>query len=188
MPSTLTLIRFADLEPVPWRNGGGVTRQIAAEEYDGQRGSFRWRVTIADVTGDGPFSTFADVDRQLVLVDGAGMVITVDGQPHRLDLFDVLAFPGDVPCVGALVDGPTMDLNVMTDRAATRAEVRVVVLDGRHRVDASPDAELLIVALAGSSTIDEVFHLGRFDTARIHGPATVELTGTGRVAVIDLQA
>ena len=116
VPQTMQLIRFADLAPVPWRNGGGVTREIATAPYDGEPDSFRWRVSIADVTSEGPFSAFEEVDRQIVLIEGAGMVISVDGKPHLLNPFDVLAFPGDAPCVGTLVDGPTRDLNVMTRR------------------------------------------------------------------------
>jgi environmental stress-induced protein Ves len=188
---TMQLIRFSDLEPVPWRNGGGVTREIAAAPYDGEPGSFRWRVSIADITSEGPFSTFEEVDRQLVLVEGAGMVISVDGRPHRVKLFDVLAFPGDAPCGGTLVDGPTRVLNVMTRRGLVRAGVRIVsgatVLSGQ----ADPDSERLVVALTGSVSVTsagEVVGLGRLDTVRCSGPATVELTGTGRIAVVDLQA
>ena len=72
VPQTMQLIRFADLASVPWRNGGGVTREIATAPYDGERDSFRWRVSIADVTSEGPFSTFEEVDRQIVLVEVQG--------------------------------------------------------------------------------------------------------------------
>ena len=191
VPQTTQLIRFAHLEPVPWRNGGGVTREIATAQYAGEPDSFRWRVSLADVTSEGPFSAFEDVDRQLVLVEGTGMVISVDGQPHRLNLFDVLAFPGDAPCVGTLVDGPTRDLNVMTRRGQAAAGVQIVSVAGVHAVRAREQAECLVVPLTGSMGVangEEAIHLERFDTARISGPAVVELTGTGQVAVVDVQA
>ena len=191
VPQTMQVIRFADLAPVPWRNGGGVTREIATAPYDGEPGSFRWRVSIADVTSEGPFSAFEEVDRQIVLVEGAGMVISVDEQPHRLDLFDVLAFPGDAPCVGTLVDSPTRDLNVMTRRGLASAGVQIVSIADAPAVQADADAECLLVALTGSmsvATADEAVHVDRFDTVRLAGPAAVELTGTGRVAVVDVQA
>ena len=191
VPQAMQLIRFVDLAPVPWRNGGGVTREIATAPYDGEPDSFRWRVSIADVTSEGPFSTFDQVDRQIVLVEGAGMVISVDAKPHLLNLFDVLAFPGDAPCVGTLVDGPTRDLNVMTRRGQAAAGVQIVSIAGVHAVRAEPDAECLLVALTGSisaTAAEEAVSLDRFDTVRISGPATVELTGTGRVAVVDVQA
>lgn len=189
VPQTMQLIRFADLAPVPWRNGGGVTREIATAPYDGEPDSFRWRVSIADVTSEGPFSAFEEVDRQIVLIEGAGMVISVDGKPHLLNPFDVLAFPGDAPCVGTLVDGPTRDLNVMTRRGQAAAGVQIVSVAGIHAVQA--EAECLVVALTGSmsvATSEETIHLDRFDTVRISGPAAAELTGTGRVAVVDVQA
>ena len=191
VPQTMQLIRFADLAPVPWRNGGGVTREIATAPYDGEPGSFRWRVSIADVTGEGPFSAFEEVDRQIVLVEGAGMVISVDGKPNLLNLFDVLAFPGDAPCVGTLVDGPTRDLNVMTRRGHAAAGVQILSVADAQSVQARAGAECLVVALTDSmsvATAEEAIHLDRFDTVRISGPAAVELTGTGRVAVVDVQA
>jgi environmental stress-induced protein Ves len=191
VPQTMQLIRFADLDPVPWRNGGGLTREIATAPYDGKSDSFRWRVSIADVTSEGPFSAFEEVDRQLVLVEGAGMVISVDGKPHLLSLFDVLAFPGDAPCVGTLVDGPTRDLNVMTRRGEAAAAIQIVSVPGGHAVRAEAEAERLVVALTGSMSVatgEEAVHLDRFDTVRISVPAAVELTGTGRVAVVDVQA
>ena len=191
VPQTMQLIRFADLAPVPWRNGGGVTREIATAPYDGEPGSFRWRVSIADVTSEGPFSAFEEVDRQIALVEGAGMVISVDGKPNLLNLFDVLAFPGDAPCVGTLVDGPTRDLNVMTRRGQASAGVQILSVADAHSVQARAKAECLVVALTGSTgvaTAEEAIHLDRFDTVRISGPAAVELTGTGRVAVVDVQA
>ena len=170
---TMQLIRFADLEPVPWRNGGGVTREVATAPYDGEPESFRWRVSIADVTSEGPFSTFEEVDRQLVLVEGAGMVISVDGEPHRLGLFDVLAFAGDAPCVGTLVDGPTRDLNVMTRRGLVSADVRIVSVADVELVEGAPNAECLVVALTGSMRVaaaQQAIRLDRFDTVRISGP------------------
>jgi environmental stress-induced protein Ves len=119
------------------------------------------------------------------------MVISVDGQPHRLDLFDVLAFPGDAPCVGTLVDGPTRDLNVMTRRHLASADVGIVSVDGRHSLHTDQGSESLVVALAGSLSIgtpDQAIPLDRLDAVRLSGPATVDLTGTGRIAVIHLRA
>ena len=93
--------------------------------------------------------------------------------------------------MGTLVDGPTRDLNVMTRRGQAAAGVQIVSIAGVHAVRAEPDAECLLVALTGSisaTAAEEAVSLDRFDTVRISGPATVELTGTGRVAVVDVQA
>ncbi|CAB3752768.1 Protein Ves [Paraburkholderia solisilvae] len=71
----ITLIRAADLLAAPWKNGGGVTREIAAYPHAAGYDTFIWRVSLADVEQAGPFSRFAGVDRTLVLLSGAGMLL-----------------------------------------------------------------------------------------------------------------
>ena len=43
-------IRGADLIASPWKNGGGVTREIAAYPHGAGFDTFIWRVSLADVT------------------------------------------------------------------------------------------------------------------------------------------
>ena len=62
-----------DYRRMPWKNGLGHTMQIATHPADADLASFVWRVSVAEVTQDGPFSPFAGVDRTLVLLTGAGM-------------------------------------------------------------------------------------------------------------------
>ena len=52
----MRLLRFHELPVSPWRNGGGVTRELAA--LGGAGGDLLWRLSIATVNADGPFSTF----------------------------------------------------------------------------------------------------------------------------------
>ena len=54
--ATLSLIRGADLVAAPWKNGGGVTREVAAFPSHARLNYFVWRVSIADVAQAGPFS------------------------------------------------------------------------------------------------------------------------------------
>ncbi|MEO8526020.1 MAG: HutD family protein [Caldimonas sp.] len=56
-----TVARFADTAAQPWRNGGGVTRELLA--WPGV-GDWCVRVSIADIEADGPFSTFSGVQRE----------------------------------------------------------------------------------------------------------------------------
>ena len=57
-----------------WRNGGGSTTELHAEEHDNYEGPV-WRISMAEVTSDGPFSHFEDYDRTLTLVKGPGMTL-----------------------------------------------------------------------------------------------------------------
>ncbi|MBJ9881917.1 HutD family protein, partial [Burkholderia cenocepacia] len=80
------LIRAADLVASPWKNGGGVTREIGAFPPGAALDAFAWRVSVADVGTAGPFSRFDGIDRTLVLLSGAGMTLAeAGGTRHVLD-------------------------------------------------------------------------------------------------------
>jgi len=125
----------ADYRRMPWRNGGGTTTEIviAPEGASASGERFLYRVSIADVGSDGPFSRFDGYDRHIMLLSGAGM--TLDCGAHgRVDLrtpFEPHAFSGDWDVAGALVDGPVRDFNLMVDRARSTATLEVKVLDER---------------------------------------------------------
>jgi environmental stress-induced protein Ves len=120
------LLRLADQRVVPWRNGSGVTREVAIDP-DGATDAFRWRVSMAEVRSDGPFSRFPGVDRSLWLLAGKGMLLDAGGREVRLDQplqrFD---FAGETPVHARLLDGPVRDLNVMHDRAQIAAQAEIV--------------------------------------------------------------
>jgi environmental stress-induced protein Ves len=100
-----------NVTPQPWRNGGGSTRELLARP-SGE--AWRVRVSVADVVADGPFSTYAEVARWFAVIDGAGVVLAVDGVEHRCTTAGApLAFAGDADTRSRLIDGPTRDLNLM---------------------------------------------------------------------------
>lgn len=125
MPSTST-VRSADISPQPWRNGGGTTRELLARPAGD---AWRVRVSVADVVSDGPFSSFPDVSRWFAVIDGAGVVLAIDGVEHCCTAGGpTLAFAGEADTRSRLIDGPTRDLNLML-RGAAGAMRRVVAGD-----------------------------------------------------------
>jgi environmental stress-induced protein Ves len=122
----MNLIRGESLVPAPWKNGGGVTREIDAEPKGAALDAFVWRLSIANVDMPGSFSTFAGIDRTLVLLEGAGMRLNeANGRTHALDTpLAMASFAGETPIDATLVDGPTRDFNVMVRRDRARATVR----------------------------------------------------------------
>jgi environmental stress-induced protein Ves len=120
------LLKPADYVRMPWKNGGGHTMEIAAHPAGGTQAAFDWRVSIAEVAADGPFSLFPGVDRILVLLSGAGMRLT--GDAHAAELrapYEPYAFGGDDAISCTLVGGPVRDFNLMLRRG--RAQGRVIV-------------------------------------------------------------
>jgi environmental stress-induced protein Ves len=105
------LIRLDDVLSTPWRNGGGVTRELLAAP---DANEWMWRISVADVGADGPFSAFFGVERWFAVLDGAGVELDVDGRLHRLRPGDpALQFDGAAATHCRLIDGPTRDLNLM---------------------------------------------------------------------------
>ena len=121
------LLKPADYVRMPWKNGRGQTTEIAVHPSGSTLADFDWRVSIADVVADAPFSAFAGVDRTLALLSGAGMRLT--GAAHATLLrapYEPYAFSGDDETTCALVDGPVRDFNLMVRRARARGDLVVV--------------------------------------------------------------
>ncbi len=149
-PERLTVLPLADQAVMPWRNGGGSTREVARAPAEGA--DFAWRVSVARIEADGPFSLFPGIDRTLWLLAGAGMDLVIDGTTVSLrSRFASCAFPGEAVVHARLVGGPTEDLNVMVQRAGTRALTEIVSLaTDELRVCTTEGAGSdLIVALTG---------------------------------------
>jgi environmental stress-induced protein Ves len=189
---TVLVRRLGELDAKPWKNGGGSTRDLAASPPDTTLADFDWRVSIAEVAADGPFSAFPDIDRVIMLVDGAEMILDVDGVTHRLHRFDTLAFAGEATVLGAVPSGPTRDLNLMTRRGSAAGSMHAVDVADRHEVEVGPGEALLLVALTDGLTMhDEALEsskelgaLEALDSVIYETPGTVRVSGTGTVAVI----
>jgi environmental stress-induced protein Ves len=122
------VVRFAldAIAPTPWKNGGGTTREIAVWPPGAGMDAFAWRVSVADIVADGPFSAFPGIDRQIALLDGAGVHLQAhdDSFCHRLTAIgEPFGFAGDTAVHATLVEGPTRDFNVMSRRGVCHADV-----------------------------------------------------------------
>ena len=126
------VIRAADCRSMPWKNGGGATTEICVHPPVAGLGDFGWRVSMATVASDGPFSVFAGVDRTLTLLAGGGLRLVIgDAAPVVLGCGSApLSFPADLPTRSALTGAPVTDLNVMTRRGVWRHTVTQLAFDG----------------------------------------------------------
>ncbi|WP_394434947.1 HutD/Ves family protein [Streptomyces sp. SGAir0957] len=169
-----------DRTAVAWKNGGGTTREIVCSPPGADMTGFRWRVSLAEVAADGPFSAFPGVDRTLTMVDGDGMELTVDSAPVRVDArYEPRDFAGDVPTGCRLIGGPVVNLNVMWRRGALPAPPAVAVVRGRLPLAPGPT---LVVALTGDGAQVAGYELGRYDAVLVEGAGA--LHAPGPVAVV----
>lgn len=135
---------------MPWKNGGGETAEIAVFPHGAGLDVFGWRLSMARVAADGPFSCFEGVERTLTVLEGAGFRLTVDGVDYVLTPDAApLRFPGDAPASATLLGGVVTDLNVMTRRGAFYHEVRRVELAVGEQVSVSGEFGF-ILCLYGS--------------------------------------
>ncbi|MER9891847.1 HutD family protein [Mesorhizobium sp. M0119] len=142
----MRILRALEYRSMPWKNGGGVTTEIAVSPPGAGLDDFDWRVSMALVEGGGPFSGFPGVDRTLALLEGAGMVLDIAGRlPVEITNASApLAFPADVPTQATLIAGPITDLNVMTRRARAAHAVERLLISAPTEIRAKADATLIL--------------------------------------------
>jgi environmental stress-induced protein Ves len=152
---------------MPWANGRGVTAEICA--WPPAPHEWAWRLSIADVADDGPFSVMPGVDRHIMVVDGVGMGLTVDASPELRVAFGAgpLSFSGDAVTSCRLLDGPISDLNLMVRRDIGEGALLLERVRSGHRLNAadavgSHHRVVAVVALHGHVRANSV-DLAPFD-------------------------
>ena len=142
----MRILRAGDHKRMPWKNGKGETVEIAVFPPDASINDFDWRISMATVAEDGPFSIFPGIDRTLAILDGNGMVLDVEGSSPVLltAASDPLAFPADIPVAARLEHGAITDLNVMTRRDGLAHTLIRIDVDGSKTVPLSPATCLLL--------------------------------------------
>lgn len=177
-------------QDMAWRNGLGRTAEIARHPAEGV--AFDWRLSIATIEADGPFSAFAGCDRTLIPIEGAGLALDFDdGETIAAGCYEALRFAGERTCHGRLLAGRTRDLNVIVRRAAYVHEVAIVAPPA-HLVSAGETT--FVVALGGAvaaAAAGQTWRLGRDDALRIDGAgAALHLTAIdsgARAAIVGLR-
>ena len=128
---TLEFFDLANVPATPWKNGGGSTRELVcwppATAAAGGMDSFGWRVSVATIAAPGPFSAFAGVDRQIMLLGGDGVQLTSSGWQHTLaERWQPFAFSGDEAVDCTMLGGISTDFNLMLRRGVWQGTLQVV--------------------------------------------------------------
>jgi len=132
----MMLLRYDELAAMPWKNGGGTTRELACEPPGAVLDAFAWRVSIADVAASGPFSHFPGIERVIMLLDGEGMTLNIGGdRAHDLTApLTPFRFAGEDAVDARLAGGACRDFNLMMRRGRVDGGIDV------WRTDADVDA------------------------------------------------
>jgi uncharacterized protein len=180
----IRLIRSTEYPIRPWKNGGGQTRDIVIVPPAASLDDFHWRISLAQVDRDGPFSRFENVDRTLVVLSGA---MTLRDGERLLALTSQTApfvFAGEQSITATLDGGSTVDFNVMTRRGRARHRVHREVFERASEISGTGGHTVALFALAPGLSIDGEA-LDRHDTVII-GPQTAWVTVPAGLSVAAL--
>lgn len=163
-PQSSYVLRASDYARMRWKNGAGWTSEILKVHGSDERDTndWDWRLSIAEIETDAPFSAFPGVERELVLLSGNGLRLRFDdGETHELlPPHDKLRFAGERAAFGELIDGATRDFNLMWKRDAVDAQLWHRPLVGTMVLFVEPGETWAVHALAGQARFADDSGLG----------------------------
>lgn len=137
------VIRPSEYRAMPWKNEGGVTTEIYASP---PLGAFDWRVSIATVSADGPFSVFPGYERHIMTLSGEGMSLDIEGRgKFNLEPLRPFSFSGDAQVQGSLLQGAVLDFNLMVRRDFGGGSLRVTECKAGDRFGSEKSLHLAYV-------------------------------------------
>ena len=166
---------------MPWANGRGTSYEIASDRNEA--GEWAWRLAMAPVNEDGPFSRIECVNRSLAVVEGAGMLLSVDRKKLPCLPMQVVQFRGDAITEATLTDGPIMDINLMVRRKEAEGEMAIISNAGLI------NGASIVVAVGGSAQVksgDSTIDLERHDSILECDAETISLI-SGTVCVVSVK-
>src|SRR5882757_9155297 len=127
----ITRLDPASYRRTPWKNGGGITIDIAEAYREGVApGGWEgmvWRFGRTAITTPGPFSDLSGCDRVQAVVAGQGLVLVAPD--HEIDVrrpFVPVRFAGETPIVSRLEAGAVEVVNLIGDRSIVRIDLSVL--------------------------------------------------------------
>jgi uncharacterized protein len=166
-----------DRVSVAWKNGGGLTCEVAVQPPGSDFGAFDWRVSIAEVRSRGAFSLFPGVDRCMAVLEGR-LALSIGGRDALSLSPDTppLHFPGDVAVSAEPLGEAVTDLNVMTRRGRCESRLtRCLVRESTPLTLRADTALILALSALGLRCGAEHVGLSKLDAALIAGPTECEV-------------
>lgn len=144
MNSNIQIIRYEECESSLWKNGGGSTKQLLIWPKGAGLSNFDFRISIATISSDGPFSLFHGIDRQLCILEGEGVKLKIKGNDLGQSEEIVLrpndppfCFSGETKIESMLLDKKVLDFNVMTRRGNYTARIERIECNGKIQIEAN---------------------------------------------------
>jgi environmental stress-induced protein Ves len=151
----MQLLAPADYKRTRWKNSAGITTELAIEPPTAGLEDFLWRVSIAEIEADGPFSLFPGYDRAIMLLDGRGMMLDAgaNGAIPLVEPLQTRYFSGDWTVFGRLLSGPSRDFNLIVRRERMSGSLEAISCDGSWRLTCPAGGTILCHLLKGNTDI-----------------------------------
>lgn len=161
-------------QAVPWKNGGGVTRELAVHKEGGR---MVWRISLAEIAQSGPFSAFPGLARIHCVVEGAGHILSNESTRMEARPLEPQSFDGGADLDCCLRDGLCRAFNVIYDPGRVTAEPRILA-DG---LVPDPESWQVLFVVSGSVEMAGTDRLGPGEGVVTESAAGAVITGGGAV-------
>jgi len=147
-----TLITQDQFKIMPWKNGAGVTAQIAIQPADAHlaENNFDWRLSSARIEDTNPFSKFPGYDRLLTVLSGDGLILNT----KELAPLNVFFFAGEEDIKCELIDAPVEDLGIIYRRDKYSASIQILQVKESEKIQLGSGVHFLM-SLGEPLIIDE---------------------------------
>jgi environmental stress-induced protein Ves len=181
----MRIVRQSQFKSSPWKNGGGITHEAMRVPERGD--AFRWRMSVAHIDVSGPFSDFAGYARTMVLLRGAGIALKLSDGTRRImrAAGDLAQFDGALGVECELLNGPCVDLNLMTSNAMGPVRARVERLHGPLSCTVRTNESMVVFPIGAAVEIqadgEDATVLEPWDLAVLGGAGAL----SGRIACLE---
>lgn len=182
----IRLIRFADCPPAPWKNGAGATRELW--KRSDPAGEVLARISVAEITGAQPFSSFPGIDRVILQLEGPPMTLTIDGAACPLAPLSPQPFAGEAIVTCALAGGGrALDLNLMCRRGVFRPSMRLIEAPADEILGFGKGGDVAALLALGPCDIAGGLtgKMGKYDLLVAERPAEIRADRAARFIRID---
>ncbi len=185
----LTALPASGFRRTPWKNGGGVSTDIAdcyrPETAPAAWDGVIWRLGRTQIVTLGPFSDLTGYERLQVVIAGRGLVlVTPDSEIDLREPLRPVRYDGGTPIVTRLENGPVEVVNLIADRAL--CDIALDVLRPGEPAEL-PAGLHLIYAPDGTATGDaggQAFAIEAGDALRIETDEPCRLSITTGIALL----
>lgn len=176
------LLRQRDRSVTPWPNGNGSSMQVAISPLDATIENFDWRVSIAIIDSESPFSRMDGVRRWLMPLSPKGMTLRVEGEKTRLASREAFAFNGKATVRAIDVRESSLDLNLMVRGLRSEGSLLALVTKDKTAIATGDDESVIVVVLEGSPAYGDE-QLEALDAIHLPPATDVVLSGDAVIAI-----